>query len=352
MPRKSYESEAIQRIRNPLRVISSEAEETFLRDLETAIGIQQQTGLTWVPYVNPDISGKISAEASFSGPQASFAFLVRPIDESGASTKEFYGVPIIVQQVTSLEESGLLERRISAIRMGKEIDPGIDKLMGILSEKSESEPTRFNQDLLVGLCLGDVLKAYQDEDRTQFGPIQVQSVTIIIPTNEGYKTEGVGFVRNGYFSPFESLCFGYGIGGMFYRGRPIVNAVQCQPRLVDIDQEGNNAFFNITSLAQVREESTDIQVGNFTVVALPLVGQVEGYRPSYREDLLGMTMRGGESRTLGLDVAAFSTGRVTGTESRLVPGRFDSSRPVGIIDATVLVLTPSKMQEYVSTLLQ
>ena len=53
-------------------------------------------------------------------------------------------------------------------------------------------------------------------------------------------------------------------------------------------------------------------------------------------------MRGGD--TLGLDYAALSVGRATGTKSKLVSGKFDTTRPISILDVQLLALTPDKIE--------
>lgn len=78
------------------------------------------------------------------------------------------------------------------------------------------------------------------------------------------------------------------------------------------------------------------------VIALPLIGK--SLTPVYerRESIL----RGSgfaETRSMGVDLAVLSTGRTTGTQSRLVPGDFDTTRLNGIIDVTLLTVDPDNM---------
>ncbi|MBI5389476.1 hypothetical protein HZB01_03795 [Candidatus Woesearchaeota archaeon] len=49
---------------------------------------------------------------------------------------------------------------------------------------------------------------------------------------------------------------------------------------------------------------------------------------------------------LHIDAAAFTTGRATGARTHYVAGKFDLTRPIGILDLKTLVLTPSAAGDY------
>ncbi len=147
--------------------ICPEAEGTFRGDLVAAITLRNNLGdTTFAPYVNPDyVRGQVVSAAPFPNqvrdPMFStrevyygshFAFLVRPVDEGGRSTQRFYGVPLVMQDIVSLEDSGILDREISTVRVQGNLTVRDDKLLGYLSEiAGESEPRRRNQDVLLNL---------------------------------------------------------------------------------------------------------------------------------------------------------------------------------------------------------
>ena len=340
----------------------TEVDRAFIADLrEAMLAKVLAPTLQRAPYVDPTFSGELRQEVAFPGytnlESISFAFLVRPYHAAGSSST-FYGAPTWLSKVVPLSESGLLERKIGTLRVGKGIDPDTDKLIGIITEKMRGRPVRANQDLMVDLTLGELLAAYETEDSCTFDrdKIQVQKVKIVVPTNPAYTTESGGLVLPG----MGLSCFGYGVGKTFYRGRPVVDSIYNiinprlarVPRLVDINVSGEEAYFDVAALSTLKGEDNiiDLNVGHFTVIALPLLRPVpppadfgvvmkgDGYGEART---LGMPTRGGVSK--GLDSAAFSVGRATGGRSQLVSGTYDTRRPLSIIDAQVLALTPSQI---------
>lgn len=352
MQRKDYSGDALRRLEAPVGHIPTELEQAFLTDLITAIKLRNSFGdVAWVPYADPLCTDDIRSEAHFpnvdfmgNGPR--FAFVVRPVDAAGATTENFYGVPLVLSDRVSLEKSGLLERKITAFRQGNG-HPPTDKLTGIVAEmhrrKHGSQPVRANQDLLVNLTIGDILKAYETEGENPLKYAEVQRVTAIIPANSAYTTEGVGYVVQRGHTPQEHMCFGYGVGETFYRGRPILRQIDSGPRLIDINAQGSDAYFSVVSVSSLKTDDLvgDVKVGNMVVIAMPLVGDPP--EPSYKP---ASSDRGELPTTMSLDLAALKTGRTTGSSSRLVPGRLDPTRTVGILDVQLLVSQPNDLPQY------
>lgn len=356
MPPRNYDADVQRRLDTALGgSISDEAVRAFLVDLRDAVGIQSKlTTIERAPYVDPFVAGGIRSEIKFPGYREryngpSFSFMVRPLEGTAASTKDWYGVPMWLNGVVSYEESRLGERKISAFRLGKEINSE-DNLLRILREKQGRDFPRANQDIIVNMTIADLLAAYQTENGTAFSGLQVQRAKAVIPTNPAYTTEAVGFVVNKSYLPRDQVCFGYGIGETFYRGRPILGTPQQGPRLIDINERGEEAFFNVGAVSQLQgqDQVGDVKVGNFVVIALPLVGPAPMPPTDYESRngdafSLGGNMRGGGS--LGIDLATLNIGRKTGNKSRLVSGQFDSSRPVSILDVQLLALTPAQIPD-------
>jgi len=356
-------TKSLNQLDNALAQNPTEVDRAFIADLrEAMLAKVLAPTIQRAPYVDPTFSGELRQEVAFPGytnlESISFAFLVRPYHAAGSSST-FYGAPTWLSKVVPLSESGLLERKIGTFRVGKGIDPNTDRLIGIITEKMRERLVRANQDLMVDLTLGDLLAAYETEDGCTFDrdKIQVQKVKIVVPTNPAYTTESGGLILPG----MGLSCFGYGVGETFYRGRPVVDSIYNLlnsrsvrvPRLVDINTNGEEAYFDIAALSTLRGDDciTDLKVGHFTVISLPLLRPVppvdfgvtmkgDGYSEART---LGMPTRGGVSK--GLDSAAFSVGRATGGRSQLVSGTYDTHRPLSIIDAQVLVLTPSQIPD-------
>lgn len=352
----NYFADVQRRLEQRCNALPDAVQKAFVSDLRDAFAVQ--AGLNTVPhapYVDPVVTGCVRQDLRFPGYEErsgpGFSFMIRPITEEGASSSEWYGAPMWLGDVHPLEESALLERKISLFRCDSSINPETDKLIGIIKKQHPGEIPKANQDLIVTMTIGDLLRAYEAEDGTSFSGIQVQEVKAMIPTNPSYRTEAAGFISNRGKKGTDHMCFGYGIGETFYRGRPIVNDLSTgELRLKDVDKSGTVAYFNVGALSQVQEGVADVKTGNMVVIALPLVGKDRidellgrglGY-DSFGTRGFESVMRGG-AFTLGIDAAALSTGRVTGERTTLVSGMFDSSRPVSILDVQLLATTPEKI---------
>ncbi|MBI1970630.1 hypothetical protein HYS47_02710 [Candidatus Woesearchaeota archaeon] len=354
---------------------SDGAVHAFLDDLCSAIRVAtgKTEGVTFATYVSDIIGDIVKAEVPFpnngsgyDGP--TFSFVVRPLDSEGHATHQLYGVPMIIGSTVPLEESGLLSRPITSMRFGQGFNYETDKLTQLVMEFNDVRgfvPRRVGQDLLVSITYDDLLRAYEKEEAgfNREG-IQVTQVTILVPSGEGYKTEGAGSIaQRALLHPSHDMCFAYGVGERVYRGRPIAKPLKREthgPRLLDHNGQGEECFFNIASLARVAVDGTsdDVQALHFTAIAVPLIGTDDSLKfqleRGWNDSSLlggglmkggGMTFGGG---TLGVDVAAFSTGRTTGTSSRLVHQAYDPSRKVGIIDAKVYTCSPDTMRERIT----
>ncbi len=136
------------------------------------------------------------------------------------------------------------------------------------------------------------------------------------------------------------MCFAYGIGDTVFRGRPIVGGGTANfgngRALTDIDSGGREAFFDVRTLQDHGGSGGEAAVGNLVVVALPLVGEKRVPPPSLRTPST-------HSLTMGVDLAQLATGRRTGTSSRLVPGTFDTTRRISIMDVRLLTVSPEEM---------
>ncbi len=350
-----YFTDVQRRLEQLCSALPDAVQKVFVSDLRDAFAVQ--AGLNTIPhapYVDPVITGCVRQDLRFPGYEErsgpGFAFMIRPLTEQGASSQGWYGAPMWLGDVHPLEESALLERKISLFRCDSSISPETDKLIGIIKRQHPSGISKANQDLVVTMTIGDLLRAYEAEDGASFSGIQVQEVKAMIPTNPAYRTEAVGLVSNRGGRSTDHMCFGYGIGETFYRGRPVVSNFSAgELRLKDVDVSGAVAYFNVDALSQVQEGVADVKTGNMVVIALPLVGkdQIRSIQLlGSRYDSFGMrglesVMRGGG--TLGIDAAALSTGRVTGERATLVTGKFDPSRPVSILDVQLLAMTPERI---------
>ncbi len=346
-------AQALERVNSLCQTLPCAVEKSFLADIRTAMAIQ--VGLDSVPrapYVDPLLAGIVRPEVKFPGSETygpAFAFMVRPVTDKGASTETWYGTPMWLGKVLPLEDSGVLQRKVSLFRYDTSINPETDKLTRILRERHGDLP-RVNQDLVTNFTVADLLHAYEQEDDTHFSNIQVQQVKVVIPTNPLYRTEAVGLVSNQGRTARDHVAFGYGIGETFYRGRPILTDFDSgKPRLTDVNQQGKMAYFNVEALSQVQEGVADVKAGNMVIIALPLLAPepVRLRRDDYSD--FGLLRGGGSMKsfggdhTLGIDLAALSTGRSTGQTSILVTTPFDPSRPVSILDVQLLATTPERI---------
>ncbi|GEM_PF-6481373 len=363
MAQDQYATRVLEQLtRSTSSSISPEVEAAFRSDLARAIQVREGTeGITFAPYVNPDLKGEVRSYAPFSGSPSSFAFITRPVDDQGRTTNRFYGVPIVVRDTVSVEQSGILERRIATIRVSKDIDPSTDKLMGLLQEASGSTLERQDQNVSANISYAQLFKAYESEGCSPFEGAVVQRVIAIIPVNpQVYSVEGQGIARLQTFTHQQEMCFGYTIGDVLFRGRPIVeggNVISGNTIfLPDVNAQGENAFFNIQSLQAGLKSREEGAVGNFVVVALPLVGEEPLQMPSFERgysnqfDFNPTFSMGGPTRSSfggfgSIDAAYLSTGKATGTSSKLVNRGFDKTRKISIVDVTLLTLSPEQMSK-------
>ena len=327
----------------------SPQEQAFIDDLVKAVMLREgKPGLSWAPYLTQQLGTRVISPVPFpssplQGYGPSFALLIRPLGGS----EMWYGAPVFVDDAVSLSDSGIFDRKLERFRIGKKFGDATDSLTAKVQERY-GRGARVDQDLPVEMKIGDLLAVYEKEEDVKLGayfPIRVRRLTVVIPTNPRYQTEAVGFVKQRGLRSTDAMCFGYGIGDTFYRGRPVLQNDQEGPQLSDINPEGNTAYFDITALSHVSgEDAANMQVGNMVVLAIPIVGEVPRPLPYESSDMLTL---GGGGMMRGLDLAAFSTGRETGTETRRVSGQYDPARPWSMIDARILALTPERMEEYV-----
>ena len=349
-------------------------ERAFLSDLGSAIQLRTDTTeglgrISWAPYIDPILTGNVRPVVEFpnveNGYGPSFAFLARPLSVTGEEStiplqrnrtlnelmNGFYGVPIWIGEVVSLEESGLLDRKIGSLRLGEGFKEATDALSQLIL--STGPITRVNQDIIVDLTLGNLLELYQQED-DQFNRegIMVQRVRIVVPTSGEYKTECALFAaqKDARFNR-NHMCYGYSVGDRLYRGRPVLNS-NGGGLLLDVNTTHQDSYFSGTSMSTVRDgvsKGGEVQEGNIVVMAMPVIGAeapVLSLFPSFGSSDIyggGATRGFSGSTMMGLDSLALSTGRATGSSSRVTTADADINRRVGIIDAQVLALTPEEM---------
>lgn len=352
MPIDQPISGIVQALEQRRRVVSPE-EQAFIDDLVKAVMLRQnKPDILWAPYLDPQLGRRVRPDVPFpDSPQlgygSSFALLVRPV--GGSET--WYGAPVFVDDTVSLSESGIFDRQLHRFRIGKKFGDETDGLTKMVKESYE-RGEKVGQDLSVEMTVGELIELYEKENELRFAayfPIRVTRLSVVIPTNARYQTEAVGLVKQQGLRSTDAMCFGYGMGDTFYRGRPVLQNRQEGPQLTDINREGDTAYFDVTALSQLGgEDAKNAQVGNMVIFAMPIVG--EEPQPTYvgsSEPMLsfgGGMLRGGGSRSL--DLAAFTTGRATGTETTRTQGQVDPTRAASIIDARCLALTPERMETY------
>lgn len=352
--------------------IDTNIEQVFRRDLIEVMRVKTSSDeFEWAPYVkrydlkkyayeaqakvnfpNGEYYSDANQEAAFLKTGPSLSVLVRCLDQEGRAS-QWYSVPIIVDERMPLDASDVLERKIGRFRLGEHFLKDADrlqndKLTNIVRRLHEGKKLITNdEDLFVDMMVKQLLGAYEEEDNMKFDGTEVQKVTIVMPVNpDVYRTEMVGLVSQKKDDWSEDMCFAYGAGNIFYRGRPIVSKKDHPRFLTDSDKAGKDCYFtveslfDVTSAAQSGAVVKDIHTGNLVVIAMPLVGErpppVYSHPPSERSMTMGLS-RGFKD----IDLAVLSTGSRTGGSSQLVPRAYDKRRKSGIIDARLLTLSPN-----------
>lgn len=225
---QDYSRDALSRLDLPCASgVSAEVMGAFRLDLRDAINLRNGPGIEFAPYVSPNLLDGVgilsrvpfpSVDTAGKGPY--FAFMVRPVDGDGNSPDEFYGVPLVMGETVPLDKSGILERKLSVVRLSRDTKQS-DELVSLI-QTLMGKGTRVNQDLMVDGNYGDLLEAYEREGAPSFKGAQVHRLTAVIPVNpKKYATEASGFAVQNSSSDSQLMCFGYGIGETVYRGRPI-----------------------------------------------------------------------------------------------------------------------------------
>lgn len=357
--------------------IDLEVEQVFRHDLLEVMRIRTSSDeFKWAPYIQKydTKTYRLDAQASVNFPNLehdllgmsvnadrtlntvtsgpSLTVLVRCLDSEGKASY-WYSVPIIIDEKVALDASGVLERPIGRVRLGEHLLNDLDRLANdeltsiIKKMHRRKKLTRSDQDLYVNMDVRKLLRAYEREESMKFKGTQVQKVTVVMPVNPGvYRTEMVGLVyqRKDHWS--KDMCFGYGAGNVFYRGRPVVSSPEKPRFLMDSDKAGKDCYFAVESLSAVTEAAQsgavvkDVYTGNFLVIAMPLVGeepQEVDIKPQTQSQVLFQS-----DVKISIDIAALSTGLQSGTTSQLVARSYDTRRKLGIMDARLLTLGPDK----------
>lgn len=357
-----YSRSVVGNLRLPLGGPNLAAQRTFLDDLAAAIELRDNpslSGFRFAPYVSP-VFGRVESTAAFAYPssplsfspeRSTVSFRVRVRDLEGNSSETFYGVPLLLGKKVSLAESGLLERKISTVRVGENTKED-DELLQILRKLSPEFGIR-SQDRDVCLSWGEILAAYEIEGAPCFDPAVVQQASVLIPSrSEAYTTEAEIVVTH-YGQETEMRCFAYGVGENLYRGRPIITGGalgdSARRPLPEINESGKDAYFTVDRISRVGDSTGEVKWGNLVVASLPLVGQRRVNLPPVRAEVSPFMRNLGMSNVRGssggsVDYAALGIGRETGTGSKLVAGTFDKERPTALLDIRLLTITPENLE--------